>query len=111
MRNFFLVSLFISCTVSGATINLKLGESITLQSNQKTTVTCGTSAVDCNDAVKRFRQRFDLCLSTNSTEQCINTVWMDFKRANPACTPEASDYCLEKCTDTHANDWCLNKCQ
>ena len=111
MAKIFLL-LLISLPLSAATINLKAGESITIKANQNALITCamGGDPVDCKPHVDRFKSRFDLCLSVNSTEQCINTVWADFKKSNSSCVAEASDYCLLKCEESMDTSWCLNKC-
>lgn len=114
MKKITLIILITSLKLNAAIINLKSGETVNIQSNQNSTVTCdaGSSPSDCKARVDRFTKRFDLCLASYSTEQCINTVWADFKKANPPqCVDEASDYCLQKCNDSMSTDWCLNKCK
>ena len=111
MKKFILVSLFVSFQLQAAIINLRVGETITLLANQNTTVTCGYDAVNCDNAVKRFKSRFNTCLSATSTEECINTVWVDFKKSNPYCVAEGSDYCLDRCIESLDTTWCLNKCK
>lgn len=95
-----------------ANINLKSGETITIQSNQNSSISCeNASSVNCATAVRHFKSRLDLCLSTNTTEHCINTIWPEYKKNNPLCLDEASDYCLTKCAENSETNWCLNSCK
>lgn len=96
-----------------ATINLNLGDSIVLQPNTTTAVTCGGANSICSLPVKNLKLKFDYCSSivTNSVEECLNQIWPNFSSKNSQCIEEATGLCISFCRSSLRPLDCLEICK
>jgi hypothetical protein len=112
MKTIFLMSLLISGNLFASTINLNLGDSITIQANTTTTVSCGNGENLCQLPVKNLKSKLDYCNTTNnSVEECLQQIWPPFKRSNPQCVNEGFNTCLNYCKTSSQDIDCLAICQ
>ena len=113
MKKILLLGIFFSTFVHASTINLNVGDSITLQANTTTTVTCGGGDSSCKLPVKNLKTKLDYCKSNlgSSVEGCLNDIWPPFKNSNAQCVNEAFDTCLTFCKSSFQTLDCLNICQ
>lgn len=113
MKKILLLSFFFSSLSFASTINLNIGDSVTLQANTTTTVTCGGGDSTCKLPVKNLKTKLDYCKSniSNTVEECLNDIWPAFKSSNSQCVNEGFDTCLTFCKSSFQTLDCLNICQ
>ena len=94
------------------TINLGAGESISIQANSPTTVTCG-AAGNCALPVKNLKTKFDYCKSqvNSRVEDCLEEVWPEFVKKNPRCVEDGTETCLNFCKTAVFSLDCLSICR
>lgn len=100
-------------SVQAATINLEIGDVITLQPNTLTTVTCGgTTEARCQLPIKNFETKLGLCKDQlNSVEDCLGEYWPSFKRTNNKCIEEAYQHCVDFCKTSPLHLDCADLCK
>lgn len=113
MKYLLVLTFFTSTLLHASIINLNVGDTITLQANTTSTVTCGGDGTLCKLPVKNLKSKFDYCKSNinNTVEECLEEIWPVFKRSNPQCTNEAFDTCLTFCKSSFVTLDCLNICE
>ncbi|MDO9181770.1 MAG: hypothetical protein Q7U04_05150 [Bacteriovorax sp.] len=115
MKLLVLVCFFTSTSflhVHAATVNLNVGDTITLQPNTTTTVSCGGENLDCKLPVKNLKTKLDYCKTNNDTtvEECLNQIWPNFRKNNSQCVNQAFETCLTFCKSSFQTLDCLNIC-
>ncbi|MDD4973235.1 MAG: hypothetical protein PHY93_02740 [Bacteriovorax sp.] len=113
MKYLLALTFFSSTLLHATAINLNVGDTITLQANSTTTVSCGGDNATCKLPVKNLKAKFDYCKSNinNSVEECLNQVWPNFKRSNSQCLSEGFDTCLTFCKSSFQTLDCLSICE
>lgn len=114
MKTLFLLAFLMATFAQASTINLNIGDSITLQANTTTTVTCGGDNSICKLPVKNLKTKLDYCKSqiNNSVEDCLDEIWPPFKKTNGSCISEAFETCLNFCKSSSFPTLdCLNICK
>lgn len=109
-----LLTFFMANLLQASTINLNLGDSITLQANTTTTVTCGGDNPICKLPIKNLKTKLDYCRSqiNNSVEECLDAIWPPFKNSNGVCISEAFETCLNFCkSSSYPTLDCLPICE
>lgn len=104
---------FLSTNAFSGTVNLNIGEMVTISANTPTTVTCGGAGTNCTTALKNLDSKFDYCMSngTNRVEECLVDIWPKFKKTNPSCVEDAYNTCLSFCKQDPFGLECLKLCQ
>src|SRR4051812_26906263 len=106
MNIFSKVFLFSACflfanALNAATVSIAPGETITLNANEYTTVTCngngGGPIVDCKEKNSLLKQRLELCGPNNDDSWCVDNIWPLWKANNPTCVDEGSITCQVFC--------------
>ena len=99
MQKVLFIIFFLTSFAHASTINLNIGDSITLQANSTTTVTCSGENSICKLPVQNLKLKFDYCKSSQNgdVEACINQLWPAFKQVNGVCISEAFSTCLTFC--------------
>ena len=114
MKILLALTFFTSTLLYASTINLNIGDSITLQADTVTTVTCGDNGNSiCALPVKNLKVKLDYCKSNirNSTLDCLNQVWYEFKRSQNQCANDGFEACLNFCKGSITTLDCLNICE
>lgn len=114
IKLFFTISfLLLVCTSQASVVNLNVGDSITLQPNSLTTVTCaGNSEANCKLPIANLNAKFNVCTTQfNSVEDCITKYWPEFNRTNRNCVEEAYSSCLNFCAKSPFSLDCLYLCR
>ena len=108
---FFLVTFLLKA--SAATVNLNVGDVITLQPNTMTTVSCGSSSGDvCRLSIANFETKLSICKDQlNTIEDCLLEFWPSFKRTHSSCIEEAYPVCVKFCRSSPLNLDCLTLCK
>lgn len=101
-----------TCVAFGATLNLSVGETIVLQPNSSTTVTCGMGG-QCSQPVANLKVKFDYCKSqvNSSVEDCLQSLWPVYVKKNPKCVEDALELCLNFCRTSVLTLDCLDICR
>jgi len=96
-----------------ATVNLNVGDVITLQPGSLTTVTCGGFESKCQVAIKNLQTRLAYCKKPVNTpvSYCIQEIWPTFKQQNPQCVDEAFQSCMSFCKQDTFEINCLELCE
>lgn len=112
---FFIVSLLstLSFSVYASTVNLNVGDVITLQPGSTTTVSCGGgNEILCQLPIRNLTTKFNLCNSQQgSIEDCLGEYWPAFKKSYSNCTEEAYSTCVTFCTSSPVALDCLDLCK
>ncbi len=103
-------ALLFSTVALAAQVNLNDGDSITLEANTQTTVTCGNS-VNCNQQLSAFQALLKSCEESNTGGNCIKQMWPSFKSKNPTCVAMATQTCLDACQENNTGGQCATFCQ
>ena len=113
MKYLLALTFFASTILHASSINLNVGDVITLQANTTTTVSCGGNNSNCSLAVKNLKSKLDYCKSRlgNTVEGCLDDIWPNFKNANNQCVNEGYDICLSFCKTSFPNLDCISKCE
>ena len=104
---------FLSTNAFSGTVNLNLGEMVTISANTSTTVTCGGTGANCTTSIRNLMSKFQYCQSSgvNRIEECLMDIWPKFKKASPSCIEDAYSTCLEFCKQDPFGLECLKLCQ
>lgn len=96
-----------------ATLNLNPGDTVTIQPNFPTTVTCaaGPAAPDCTRAIATYQSRYNACKRSYPASTCYNNEWPAFKSRAPACVVDAFDVCVQTCEESYPSSTCFNNCR
>jgi hypothetical protein len=114
------IKFFIALTIysvifsaSAGTINLNIGDSITIYPNTTTTITCGGNGDNnCRQAISNLTLNFDQCTrQRNSVEECLLTYWPQFTRSYKSCVDAAYPVCIQFCKTAPLNLDCLDLCR
>ncbi len=107
-----LLTLMSTASFAGV-VNLGVGETITIQANTQTVVTCGVDGSKCTTPIKNLKSQLDYCKSTqtNSVEDCLVEYWPKFKRGYASCVDEAFQTCLNFCKSDPFGLDCLDLCK
>lgn len=114
MKKLLTIALTLMVTHSFAgVVNLGVGETITIQANTQTVVTCGIDGSKCSTPIKNLKSQLDYCKSSqqNSVEDCVNEYWPRFKRGYASCVDEAFQTCLNFCKSDPFGLDCLDLCK
>lgn len=113
MKVFLAMSTLVLSQLAWAgTVNLNLGDSISIQANTPTTVTCGANN-SCTLPVKNLKTKLDYCKSqvNSRVEDCLEEIWPDFTKKNPRCVEEGTETCLNFCKTSVLTLDCLSICR
>ncbi len=96
-----------------ATLNLNPGDTVTIQPNFPTTVTCaaGPAAPDCTRPIATYQSRYNACKRSYPASTCYNNEWPAFKSRAPACVVDAFDICVQTCEESYPSSTCFNNCR
>lgn len=115
MKNVILLLVFFASSAAlAATVNLNIGDSITLSPNTSTTVTCGLNGGStCATPIKNLKAKFSYCKSpiNSSVSDCIEEIWPTFKSDYRSCVDEAFEVCLNFCKSDSFGLPCLDLCK
>lgn len=113
MKYLLALTFFTSTLLHASTINLNVGDTITLQANTTTTVSCGGSNSNCSLPVKNLKAKLEYCKSRlgSSVEECLDQIWPNYKSTNNQCINEGYDTCLTFCKTSFPTLDCLTKCE
>jgi hypothetical protein len=117
MKFLLALTFFTSTLLNASTVHLNVGDSITLNADTVTTVTCNSNGNDnsvCGLPVRNLKVKFDYCKSNlrNSTLDCLNQVWYTFKRTeSQQCVGEGFETCMNFCRSSITTLDCLNICE
>lgn len=95
------------------TINLFDGDSVTINPNRYTTVTCsadGQTTTNCEKAADLLTRKFKSCQNAGAA-WCVTEIWPNWKANNPDCVEEGSLACMEFCSPSAGSGWCTRNCQ
>lgn len=103
---------FLSQTIAAGTVNLSLGESISIQANTPTTVTCGGNG-SCAVPVKNLKTKFDYCKAqvNSRVEDCLEQIWPEFTKKNPRCIEDGTETCISFCKTAVFSLDCISICR
>lgn len=109
---FLLIALALIVTsAQAAELNLQSGESVTLQPNVMTTVTCsGGSGGPCAEAASALKLLIETCRTEYNANYCLDKYWPAFKSKNPSCVNSALKFCIETCRNEYSANYCADKC-
>jgi hypothetical protein len=103
----------IATAAYAATLTLNPGDTVTIQPNYPTTVTCaaGPAAPDCTRAIATYQSRYNACKRSYPASTCYNNEWPAFKSRAPACVVDAFDVCVQTCEESYPSSTCFNNCR
>ncbi len=127
MKAFAILALsFLAFSAQAATINIKPGETVQIQPNRMTTVSCssvpsgtteinipggGAAASNCESKVGNLRKKFEFCQKGLSIASCVDKLIPEFRTNNAGCMEEASMVCIEYCQRGMSVASCMDKCK
>jgi hypothetical protein len=112
MKMLVLTTIFFSSVTFAAELRLRAGETVVIQPNTQTTVSCeGGAAQDCGVLAKSLQSIMDACQQSFSPGTCVDKYWPNFKAKNPRCAAENVQYCLDLCEQSYSPGTCADKCQ
>ncbi len=113
LSSFSMLTFLAPMNLQAATINLNVGESITIQPNSTTTVNCGGENATCTLPVKNLRAKFEYCEAdnNNTVAECLDQIWPRFKASFSHCTSQGFDACLTFCKSSFETLDCLSICE
>lgn len=105
------VTLF-AASAFAADLNLNSGDSVVIQPNVTTRVTCGggSSSVGCGDQVNGLKLLIDNCKQNYSGSYCADKYWPKFKQSNPECVNAGLPVCLDNCKQNYSGSYCADHC-
>lgn len=103
----------IATAADAATLSLNPGDTVTIQPNTATTVTCaaGPATPDCSRAIATYQSRYSTCKRSYPASTCFNNEWPAFKSRAPACVVDAFDACVQTCEESYPASTCFNNCR
>lgn len=118
MKQLILVLLFaFALRSNAAAVSLKGGETVTIQANTSTTVSCNATdggnnphVGDCHGAGAAFLKSMEACYRSFSGGTCVDKLWPKYKAANPNCVYAGIETCLEYCEKSSSSGTCAEKC-
>lgn len=97
--------------VQAATINLNDGESMIIQPNVLTTVTCNVDpSNNCDNKISSLKALLNACEQNDTAGNCIFKYWPTFKKSSPQCYDSALSVCLDACQQNYTAGQCADKC-
>lgn len=111
MKALLILALSTASLALAADLNLRAGETATIQSNVKTRVTCeGDSHSSCEQAIESLKILVEACKGSYSGSYCIDKYWPAFKKENPSCRTSAIPICIDYCKESYSSAYCADKC-
>jgi hypothetical protein len=103
----------LSSPALAADISLVTGDSVILQPNTTTRVTCNIAAnqVTCDESIAYLEKLLQACKADYDPANCIDKYWPDFRQENPRCAREHIDLCIHECSTSHSASSCADKCK
>lgn len=93
------------------TVNLNDGESMIIQPNVLTTVTCNVDpSNNCDNKISSLKALLNACEQNDTAGNCIFKYWPTFKKASPQCYDSALSVCLDACQQNYTAGQCADKC-
>lgn len=107
------LSLGYVATAYAATLNLNSGDSVVIQPNVATTVTCNATGgpTICEIPISIYESRYQTCKRSYPSSTCFNNEWPAFKSRHPSCVLEAFDACIKTCGESYPSSTCYNNCR
>lgn len=115
---FSLILSVLFCSVGfSATLNMSVGETVTINAGEPTVVTCGATSLppqDCEKAISERGITFRDCKKVDSALNCFEKHWHFFKREYPSCSildcvaaclgaypmgKGMAEYCVQTCSN------------
>jgi len=108
-----LFSVGFAAVALGATLNLNSGDSVVIQPNVATTVTCNAigGPTTCEIQISNYESRYQTCKRAYPASTCFSNEWPAFKSRHPTCVLEAFDACIKTCGESYPSSTCYNNCR
>lgn len=105
--------ILVSTAASAATLNLNSGDSVLIQPNVATTVTCNAvgGPTTCEVQISVYESRYQTCKHSYPASTCFSNEWPAFKSRHPSCVLEAFDSCIKTCGESYPSSTCYNNCR
>lgn len=116
-KTFFILGALLSTVAVAANIEISPGESIYIQANEASTISCsgegggGIPQVDCASKVQMLKARLDQCAPNNNDDWCVENIWPSWKQNNPTCVDDGILTCMNFCIPNNNDSWCVQTCQ